>query len=220
MSGLEINKKIDLLFDEYEKSSSSPRLVRDGVIDPKKWDKSACKIVFLLKERNLNTIQRDKLIKDHQEKEIYDFRLSCQRGHWKVLGQWAYALNVLWGAGVPIFTEAQRQHIEAFHATAILNLKKTAGGAVSNSKIILDEGLAFKKLLARQFDLIRQDVVICGGKGDTYYTAEKILGGHEYGRWVDFYHPSCRKSHEFLFDKLVSLYDTGSGTEVTRRAHS
>ena len=202
MTGAEINRRIDGLFQAFE-ARSGKRLVRDGVIDPEVWDRMPHKVLFILKERNLNAVQMKKLPAD----EPYDFRLSCRRGHWRVLGQWAYGLQAASGSW-PEFGVADEHHKEAFHGTAIINLKKTPGGESSDGRQILEGAREFAPLLLEQLKLIQPDVVICGGRGETLQIAQEALGKDACRGWLDFYHPSCRRSHAFLYEKLRDICGT------------
>ncbi len=197
MGKININARIDELFDDLE-TKMGVRLVRDGVINPLAWDEAPRKVLFILKERNLNAVQTKKIPAD----ELYDFRLSCRRGNWRVLGQWAYSLQR--PDARPSFSEADQNHVQAFHASAIINLKKTPGNESSKTEDILASAGLFKDILNQQIDLLRPDVILCGGRGSVLNIARSVLGRSCEG-WIDFYHPSCRLNRRLMYDALMGL---------------
>ncbi|MGN0627754.1 MAG: hypothetical protein ACI4IT_07500 [Oscillospiraceae bacterium] len=109
--------------------------------------------------------------------------------------------------------------------TAIINLKKTWGGG-STSWSALNSYLksdAAKKVLCEQIKLIEPNIVICGGH-QVFDFAKEIFGAEEkhitardkeilyfkFGKavFLDFYHPACRKSREFLYNYSVEVFQT------------
>ena len=101
--------------------------------------------------------------------------------------------------------------------TAIINLKKTWGGGSTAWKA-LDSYLqseAAKEVIQKQLDTIAPDIVVCGSR-EVFDFAKQIFDAQEdtlqigSGKTVsifrangmvflDFYHPACRKSREFLY---------------------
>lgn len=109
--------------------------------------------------------------------------------------------------------------------TAILNLKKTWGkGSTSwnalNSYLKSDVA---KKVIREQIELIQPNIVICGGRqvfdfARLIFAAEEkhILSGEKdvlYFKaddviFLNFYHPACRKSKEFLYNYSADVFQT------------
>ncbi len=208
-----INSQLDKLFDEWEKARSiDGDFVRDGIIDEDLWCKSA-KILFLLKDRNLNDVQRKRLPIEEQ----IDFRIACKRGSWRVLGQWAYGLQKAIKGDFSTFKDANANHVEAFHSSAVLNLKKKAGKARANINEILSATRNDKDFILRQLDIIKPQIIVCCGRGELSVfeiARQNLLGSGQSnsefptkdaeGRvWIDFYHPSCFKAPDYLFNSLL-----------------
>ena len=109
------------------------------------------------------------------------------------------------------------------HRTAILNLKKTWGGGSTswNSLKSYLESDTAKNVIREQIELIQPNIVICGGRqvfdfARVIFAAEEkhILSGEKdvlYFKandviFLNFYHPACRKSKEFLYDYFSILF--------------
>ena len=110
--------------------------------------------------------------------------------------------------------------------TAIVNLKKTWGGGSTKWKDLysyLQNDIA-KEVIQKQLDIIDSDIVICGGR-EVFDFARQIFGTQEKtlsmnggktisyfksnGKiFLDFYHPACRKSREFLYDFSAEVFRT------------
>ncbi len=58
---------------------------------------------------------------------------------------------------------ASSEHEIAFSNIAVLEIKKTSGGAISNDREIIKHGQQYADLLKRQIELLQPDIIICGG---------------------------------------------------------
>lgn len=58
---------------------------------------------------------------------------------------------------------ASSEHEMAFSNIAVLEIKKTSGGARSNDNEIREHGKLFADKLAQQIKLLQPDIIICGG---------------------------------------------------------
>ena len=101
---------------------------------------------------------------------------------------------------------------------AIVNMKKTWGGGTTDWKNLNDyiQCETVKEVLKKQIEYIAPKLVVCGSS-EVYHLAKKIwdiayeekimaMGKEthffEYAGivFLEFYHPSCRKKREFLYD--------------------
>ena len=107
---------------------------------------------------------------------------------------------------------------KALGKTAIVNLKKTWGGSSTVWKDLKRylENEKVKAVLRQEIKIISPKIVLCGGKqvfdfAKEIFTAEKEFVLHISSKdlhcflsnsaaFIEFYHPSCRKSREYLFD--------------------
>ena len=111
---------------------------------------------------------------------------------------------------------------------AIINLKKTFGGGTSNwydiDKYLTEEVC---NILYEEICIVEPTVILCGGREVfdfvlKIHRADKELIDFtytKYGRkllymkvggmlYVNFFHPACRKSREYLFDFAQDIFDT------------
>lgn len=110
--------------------------------------------------------------------------------------------------------------------TAIINLKKTWGGGSTQWKDLNSylQNDAAKEVVQKQLDIIDPNVVICGSR-EVFDFAKQIFGSPEESLpmndgttvsffcanqmvFLDFYHPACRKSREFLYQFSVEVFRT------------
>ena len=109
--------------------------------------------------------------------------------------------------------------------TAILNLKKTWGGGSTSWNALNSylESDAARNVIREQIELIQPNIVICGGR-QVFDFAKEIFAAEEkhilsedrdvfYFKangvlFLNFYHPACRKSREFLYNYSADVFQT------------
>lgn len=119
-----------------------------------------------------------------------------------------------------------KELIKILQKIAIVNLKKTWGGGTTSwdsiNNYISNEEI--KNILRQQVEIIKPDVVVCGSR-EVFDFARIIFGGNdkniktlkgnilnhfkaENAIYVNFYHPSCRKRREAVFDYAQDIFET------------
>ena len=107
---------------------------------------------------------------------------------------------------------------KALGKTAIINLKKTWGGSSTRWKDLKDylENEKVREIIRQEISIIEPKIVLCGGLQVYDFAKEIFPAEKEFSLsvasktvscflnndvlFVEFYHPSCRKSREYLFD--------------------
>lgn len=202
---MQIYQKLSALYTNWQLTHPG-HFVQGGVVDEEMFDRSEVKLLFLLKEVNDTEQKEDwslvQLIQDQmQEMTFYQI--------WKTIGLWSFGLQ----QGFPHYqtlTYRQDLHIaDGLREIAIINLKKSGGGGVSNYEEIKEHAEKNKELWMKEIEIIHPDVVVCGG---TFSIIQEILGfeatpcgsGVLTGKalntlFIDFYHPMYRISPKVLY---------------------
>jgi hypothetical protein len=219
-----INTKLDDLFKDWKKKyrNQSGVFVKDGIVNETLWDRARSKILFFLKEPNLDP----KWLKQEPQERIEDFRLLCDRYPWRVPGQWAYGL--LHEGTTPAFCEAGENYGDSCRSVAFMNAKKMGGGVSANMRLIYEQANSDAELLREELDIINPGIVLCCGKRKMFALASEIFpelktaraypkhqSGTIYGQcfttgdrvWIDFVHPSMRRvRYEDMYNSLCQTY--------------
>lgn len=250
-----VNKKIkDLLISNHEallqadvSTQETPNgLCFDGIVDEAVFYAQTKKVIFLLKETNGN----DDRGETQESYSDWDYRGWLQhqqandepgdeensRAFYKKaftnLCMWLDVFyDILSGKHISyeeyqangrLDTEKLRKNLSK---TAIVNLKKTWGGASTDWKDLnsyLQSKVALE-VLRKEIAYIDPDIVICGSN-QVFNFAREIFGGEvqtppltgslktNYFRvgnsiFLDFYHPSCRKKREDLYNFSVDIFN-------------
>jgi hypothetical protein len=211
MKGFIMGVKTDLLnelFDEWrlKLGVKNDKFSEDGIIEEDKWKQAHRKILFLLKETN-----------DCPG----DFRENCKKDPWPVLGYWAFGLQHVREHYVPPFTSAKEGYAESFRSSALVNLKKRPGKGSSEPVVIEQATRDDKDLIAEELQIIRPEVIVCGG---TWPFVENALFDDSLGQfehiepdkercylrdgiiWIDHCHPSVPWRRDMAYYGLVSMY--------------
>ena len=108
---------------------------------------------------------------------------------------------------------------------AVINLKKTWGGATTAWKSLNNylKNSCIKEVLKNELAYVEPKIVVCGST-EVYEFAKKIFESdaektivtskktvrvfsYQNMKFVEFYHPACRKSREFLYDFCREVVD-------------
>lgn len=218
----------------------------DGIIDEAVFYDQPKKVIFLLKETNGN----DASGKAQESYHDWDYRGWLQhqqandepgdeennRAFYKTFYNVCMWLDIFYDtlAGKDVSyeeymasgrfnTDILRKNLSK---TAIVNLKKTWGGA-STDRAALNSYLqseAVREVLRKEIEHIKPDIVLCGGlDGQVFRFAKNIFGekaqkfsidgGHEteYFRmgnsiFLSFHHPSSRKKREDLYNNSAEIF--------------
>lgn len=212
-----IRDKENELFREWIDNTSGTDFVYDGVVNPNEWEKMPIHIVFLLKETN---------------GFCGDLRNFLNAGGrwmtWNNVARWTYILRQRivkkdapkWNLAKRVYNETRKYNLRKI---AVINVKKGAGTAVTNTKELIN---AFRKenksFLFQQLNILGHiDYIVCCGNGVAACYEECIGEKLEWERIhphirkttnqhgtfiIDFFHPQSRQSAESLFclfDKVI-----------------
>lgn len=213
---MDINKNLNILFRKYE---SKYNFFTDGVFDESKFKSSRVKILFLLKEVNNDGIRQDrwdlrKIIKERPE--------LCKTSTWLYAGKIYYILNNKFPPYDQIESLQDRDIVQSVNSIASINLSKKAGTGNADDTRIIKEATENFGLWKSQIDIIKPDIVICGGTFEIIqrlFIKNKIIQEKEIKKtvngmnhfyyknmlFIDFVHPSffgrCRFSFGYSFLK-------------------
>jgi len=230
-----INEEVEKLYTQYYHDKR--KMIPCGVVDESVYLASKPRIVFVLKEPHTSqtgfTIPRG-------------LRRQVQRGlrgepfergwayTWVQAGVWAYAiLN-----GFRSYRELSKPlyRAQGIQAIGMTNLKKTGGGAASNSEVISEHAKREVNLWQQELEIMAPDLVICG---NTYHDVTdnlklpktRLLTYKEtpyfYSLWhlgarrtiiLDFWHPARRGNRAETLKLLKQLIDKVQEKEVFARA--
>jgi hypothetical protein len=194
VSKMTIKTELNKLFDEWENAfpDYEGRFVKDGVINEQLYKTARTKILFVMKEPN------DPNQTSWDLAEV--FNQSCSGNLSIRLAEWSYGiLNDF--PPLSSLPDIQALH-DALRSTAIINLKKTGGGAQANEEEILKHTERNKSFLQREIKIISPHIII-GCVGDErvwsilFDNINLINSGYDVpvGKWdnikiINYYHPS------------------------------
>ncbi len=200
------------LYKESKLSGSNYRFIQDGIINHALYADQKIKVLFIAKEHN----DLDKNASDDEYKCSYSYWWNgSEDGSWPGhvrygfshrLSEWAYGIL----HGFPDYNEIDynKKH-RALKSIAFINVKKTSGEAVSNSKIIYEYIATSRELLHRQIREISPTIIVSCLRYRWY--VEPLFGAMPndigFTTWegiptVNFYHPSSRLNKLYLYNLL------------------
>jgi hypothetical protein len=209
-----ITEDEDELFARWQERRKDS--VRDGVVSADAYQQQHPKLLFVLKEVN----SRKKDLPD-----LCEFIRKGAKGRtWNAITRWTIGIR-----GLPsqsdwsdVQTIDRVTRIATLKSIAVMNFKKSPGGASTKQKELAAAVAADADLLAKQFRLYDADVVICCGRSvaDLADVAFELdpdrpwkngVGEVRYKEYQDrkfiisFLHPQQRRvPQEALFSKLLS----------------
>ncbi|MCL6585559.1 MAG: hypothetical protein K6T72_03430 [Anoxybacillus sp.] len=200
-----INQELDILYQQWQ--CPNQQFVKGGVVDEDMYESCEIKVLMLLKEVNdpeqsenwsLVTLIQDQI----RKLKFYPI--------WERVGEWNFGLV----QGFPHYQNIIGSFREANISEGLLdiattNLKKSGGTGESDYEIIRKHAIDSKELWTSEIEIIRPDIVICGG---TFPIVQEILGfdykpcasganiGQALGtKFLDFYYPMYRISPKVLY---------------------
>jgi hypothetical protein len=210
----EFSEREGILFGEWA-ACCDARFVLDGVIgEYGEWCSHSPKILFLAKEAHDNKGVLGDV--DYDVRAIFRRWEHFAYGNSKKIdpilprncGYWAFALEKWWKDNSEICEELPTSVAAcnaAFQRTALVNLKKTAGGKFAEPSQIAQSASEHRKFIKRQLELLDADITVCCGDV-VFEIAESLLGSFESqnssGRlfkrsgkvWINQWHPSYMRS--------------------------
>jgi len=199
-------EQLNELFQRWSNRYAGPeqiRFVKDGIIDQVKWDQNrpGKRVLFLLKDPNLGDTGSGN----------HDFREWACKAPWKELGYWAYGLRHTTTSYFPPFEEAKQVCNEECLASAVLNLKKIGGRGIADDNQLTHAVESDWDLIEEEFNIIRPDIVVCGGTWNFVYKQASLNFSSQSTRaknalWIKYCHPSARVDSEIKYYGLAALY--------------
>lgn len=215
---MSIVQKEEGLFSRW--AAKRENFVKDGVVCENEYLKSNPKVLFVLKEVNKYQGDLRKVIREGERTQT-----------WTDITRWVRGIrelkeDILWDELKDISTNDRKNELESI---AVMNLKKTSGGRVTNEKELKTIALADRDFIRTQISLYDADIMICGGSITAYLVREildidpseynettrgVIYHKNNHGRIiVDYHHPESRVTdnllHYGLMDALREITKTG-----------
>lgn len=200
-------------FQELYRAKKLPdcenQFVKDGIINPVLYASQPERILFIAKEHNRRE-QHD------YENNYADYRewikdvMYLQFAH--RLGDWSYGILNKFPDNMDQVSHDERH--TALKSVAFINVKKASGTATANPHHIGQYIVESRDLLHRQIQQINPTLIVCCFRYDGYinHLFDQALvraksNAYSVGKWngikvINFWHPSSRKSKQFLYEQL------------------
>lgn len=207
----------DKLFEEWQRTCLHERcrvFVRDGIIERHLWSHADLNVAFLLKESN------------ESKSELYGTADLCEwvrttmidrarHKMWRTLSQWAYGIHGLSKGTIlpfPSGPEMEKPLADALLASAVINVKKSDGGASSNYADLERYASEDARFLKRQLRIIGPDLLVCGSTWclfrpfftDVTQVAHRVFKVDDI-YVVDFGHPANRYPNDLNYYALCAM---------------
>lgn len=211
----ERENKEDSLLNKWKNTtcrSNQSLFIKDGIVDPERYEASKVKITFILKEVNSPTS------KEWDLKEYV--RNGGRASSWNNIARWT--AGILFDKSFDEVRNMTEEYRKKYLAPiSVVNLKKTPGLASSNYKEIRAHAIANRDQLKEQLNIYEPDIIICCGTGNIFvedvlelqklnWTKPNNSEGIWYlkdlknDRWIVWtWHPQVRREKEFLYNALV-----------------
>lgn len=192
------------------------RFIKDGVIDPNRWENIEVRTLFLLKEAY---DWDDTLERYDVAASIFDDQRPTGPSQ-RLAALWAYVIRQIHEGGLPTFPDGGPDNptvTEAFMCSAIVNIKKSQGQKTSDGEDLAVYAERDSVLIQEQIELLDPHIIICGNvwketantvfsrSNPIYDRVHKWRGRHV----VDFWHPGNRFPHKMNYYALGSLIQNG-----------
>ncbi len=222
MNKIQYINEIENLFEEWKKDSmhDAKSFVTDGVINPDVFFEQDIRPLFLLKEAYAKDGIGWDLTKEHNN----SFPDEKQKNTtWPNISRWTYGLFNTTAETKEEFSDDEifeGKRNKYLQKIAAINVRKSSGVSVSDMKALRQYAENDKQRLKKQIELTDPNVIICCytlslfktifDKKRTGFMKNKHYDYIELNNHkvlvLDFYHPSCRKRKEELFEMFVDLY--------------
>lgn len=202
------------LFNEWRKARPEygEDFVDDGIIDEDLYHASNKRVLIVLKETNGCPKDLRSCIREYWQGPKYTV--------WHNISRWIYGIQHTTKNSIPGRTEAERYKTEALLSSAVMNVKKKAGGAYSDMDEVKDYAIMDAEFIYREIELINPEVIIFGNTFPILrevYSLNSLklleaadLDGYVY-LWnnricIDFGHPAAQYPTDMMYYTLCSLY--------------
>lgn len=192
--------------------------IRDGIIDPIRWESSSCKVLLLLKEAYDTPDKTDgfdlcELIRDKWQ--------GPKNNIWWNAAYWCLAAQSLdVPPPLPSDQEGYAAATNALLTSSIVNIKKSDGLPFSSSENLKKYADKDKEYIKKQIEMINPRIVICGYTWeyvrDFWSSAVKIsdlvyvAGGRIF---IDYWHPANQYPHKLNYYAFAFLLQQAQRAE-------
>ncbi len=184
--------------------------IRDGIVDPVRWNSAARKVLFLLREA----------YDSEKRAERFDLRSWLCAGEWgrartwPTVADWAFLAQSTENCCVPLPEVTKEVRRNSLLSSAIVNVKKSSGKKKSDPVEIADYAKQDGELIQKQVNLIGPDIVICGG---TWREFQSLWGRQSHALYDHVYQIREPRRHFILFwhpsnqfPRMMNYYTMGS----------
>lgn len=209
-------EKLEHLFTEWEKHNPKYKgpYVKDGIINQEEWDKTTPKILFVTKEPNhRNNPQATDLRQEWNDGE-HNYMFA-----WRI-AEWTFGIYHSFKRPFSELYGEKDSYLKYLQKTAVLNIKKDAGGSTVTASTITTTFENDKDFICKQIDIISPDIIInCQSFNDhitdNLYESDSFWIKTEYGTYIknwkgrkviDFYHPSSRTPPPASYALLKDIF--------------
>lgn len=156
------------LFEQWSTTKHDANdFFRDGIIDEETWNSTSPKILYILKEvhetaKAGNAWSIAEMLSDAAQAPVWNNDLSAT---------WANVIRWTFGLTEPIYTYHPKLHDfgslrSGLRRCAVLNLKKTRGGADADMEQVGKAAADNREWIKREIAIIDPDIIICCGTYD------------------------------------------------------
>ncbi len=145
------NARLTELFARWQPQYGD-HFVKDGILCEDSWENARHRVLFVMRETN-----------DY----VGDLRDTLEGGGWTQVARWAYGMLQTDADVACPFEEANRadNREKGLRIAALMNLKKTPGGASSDPCEICFHAWKDRKWIKEEFDIVDPHIVVCCGNG-------------------------------------------------------
>ena len=215
------------LFNRWrsKENHKGANFVEDGIIDPKRWNKSKRKILFIFKEAYMAPDKKfTNLCELFFENDILDIPLADS--HYKMW--WTAAL---WAYGIKYFEKGKILRIQPFDgdidanakvkeallSCAVIDIKKSGGTSISNNNDLKKYASEDLDLIREEIELVKPNLIICGNtwnlvhqiwtdkKGEDEVDNYDMVYKCEDTYIVDYWHPGGIYPQKMTYYSLMAL---------------
>lgn len=183
--------------------------IRDGIIDPIRWESSSCKVLLLLKEAydapdKTEGFDLCELLRDKWQ--------GPKNNIWWNAAYWCHAAQSLdCPPPLPSDDASYNAAKNALLASSIVNIKKSSGRSSSDNEDLKSYANKDKEYIRKQIELINPQIVICGYTWEfvnDFWKSRKIsdLVYVADGRiFIDYWHPANQYPHKLNYYAFAFL---------------
>ncbi len=190
------------------------KFVSDGIMNEEIYLNAKPKLLFIAKEAN-NPSQTEGDFRDYWKdgaKETFSYRIA----------EWSYGIQNNFPPFDSIYNSDDSVYKTALNSIAFMNVKKAAGGGLSEFEEVLSAVKSDKFFLLKEIEIINPDIVILGLsvqeiRDNLFDNLKWVRSGYEIEiaksenrKFIDFYHPSARNAPSAAYSLLQNVINSDS----------